>query len=99
MTENMKAIIKAAAEDQALKDQVTALAAEFEEATDETRPELVARAIAIASDRGFTLTEEDFAFEPAKDRELDDEEMKLVSGGWSVVEICGDSEYYWAYID
>ena len=44
--------------------------------------------LTFARKSGLALTEEDLDFELPTDGALDDEEMALVSGGWSAIYFC-----------
>ncbi len=81
MNENLKALLKAASEDDELMEQALALMGELSAASDETRPEVIGRIVAFARDRGFDLAEEDLVVEAPAEGEVSDEELMVVSGG------------------
>ena len=81
MNENLKVIMKAASEDDELMAQASALMNELNAADEATRPEVVARIVALANDKGFELTEDDLVFETPAEGELEDEELMAVAGG------------------
>ena len=87
MNENMKAILEAISEDEELKGEATALMSELA-AADEDRPEVVARVLAFAHDRGFELSEEDLVIEAPAEGKVEDEELAAVAGGCGS---CGSS--------
>ena len=95
MNENLKAILQAASEDDELMGEATALVNELNAATDEARPEIVARIVALANDNGFTLTEDDLVFETPAEGKVEDEELAAVSGGCTddLHEYCGSLAY------
>ncbi len=75
MSENLKSFLKLASQDESLK----ARAAEL---TKMEKEELVKTCIALAAERGITLTEADFELvSGANSREISDEELDAVSGG------------------
>ena len=81
MNENLRAILQAVSEDDELKAQATALMGELGAASDEDRPEVVARIVALANERGFALAEDDLVIEAPAEGEVEDETLAVVAGG------------------
>ena len=81
MNENLKTIMKAASEDDELMAKASALMNELNAAEEADRPEVVARIISFAEDKGFALTEEDLVFEAPAEGKVEDEELMVVAGG------------------
>ena len=79
MNENLKAIMRAASEDDRLMAQATTLVNELN----------------AANDNGFTLTEDDLVSETPAEGKLEDEELTAVSGGCTtdIHEYCGSLAY------
>ncbi len=79
MSENLKSFFKLASQDEALKAKAVEL-------KDMEKEEVIKTCIALAAERGITLTEADFEPTASADAgELSDDELDAVSGGG-----CGD---------
>ena len=72
MTDNMKKFLEAASSDEAMKDELQAVA-------DSTAKNAETAVMEFAAKHGFTLTEEDF--ESSKMEELTEDELEAVGGG------------------